>query len=91
MLITKQNFSLSFSFSFWTNVNKNKFLGGIRIPKIVDQAGNIIHLEDNQSEDTFRPTFICPGKEDQDLVQLIVEKMDNEAKEIPTIAKYTFK
>ena len=38
-------------------------------------------MEDNQSEDTFRPTFIAPGKEKGDLPRDLVERMDKEAEE----------
>ena len=43
---------------------RNIIVGGFRIPKIVDKSGNLIHLEENQSDLTFRTTFLCPGKED---------------------------
>ena len=48
---------------------------------ITDKDGNTLHLEDNQSEDTFRPTFLIPGKENEDLVRIVVERMDKEAQE----------
>ena len=38
-------------------------------------------MEDNQSEYTFRPIFICPGKEDSKLVRLLIERMDKECEE----------
>ena len=37
-------------------------------------------MEDNQSEDTVRPIFLIPGKEKDDLVRIMVERMDKEAK-----------
>ena len=66
---------------------KKTFLGAVRIPKIVDKDGNIIHLEENQSENTVRPIFLCPGKETAkgDLVRALVERMDREAEENQTI------
>ena len=48
---------------------------------IKDKAGNIIHLEENQSEDTVRPIFLIPGKEKEDLVRIFVERLDKEAQE----------
>ena len=53
----------------------------MRAPLITDKAGNIIHLEENQSEDTVRPIFLVPGKEKEDLVRIIVDRMDKEAQE----------
>ena len=53
---------------------------------ITDKSGNIIHLEDDQSEETFRPTFIVPGKEKGDLVRDLVERMDKEAEENQVIS-----
>ena len=66
---------------------RNMIIGGDRIPLITDKIGNVIHLEDNQSEATFRPTFLCPGKETQtgELVRSIIERMDKEAEELPSI------
>ena len=48
---------------------------------ITDKAGNVLHLEDNQSEDTVRPIFLIPGKEKDELVRILVNRMDKEAKE----------
>ena len=48
---------------------------------ILDKFGNVIHLEENQSEYTCRPFFICPGKEDSELVRSLIERMDRECKE----------
>ena len=38
-------------------------------------------MEDNQSEDTFRPTFLVPGKENEELVRTVVVRLDKEARE----------
>ena len=56
-------------------------IGGIRIPMIIDKSGKVIHLEDSQSDETFRTTFIIPGNEDpkSELVRSIVGRMDREA------------
>ena len=66
---------------------RNMVLGVFRIPLITDKFGNIIHLEDNQSEETCRPTLLCPGKEDQTggLVRSIIERMDRESAELQSI------
>ena len=53
----------------------------MRAPLITDKAGNIIHLEENQSEDTVRPIFLVPGKEKEELVRKLVDRMDKEAQE----------
>ena len=38
-------------------------------------------MEENQSEYTCRPVFICPGKEDAKLVRSLIERFDRECKE----------
>ena len=60
---------------------QNVFLGAARPVIITDKAGKIIFFENDQSEDTFRPTFIVPGKEKGELVREIVERLDKEAEE----------
>ena len=66
---------------------RNMIIGVVRIPLITDKFGNVIHLEDNQSDETCRPTFLCPGKEDQTggLVRSIIERMDRESEELQSI------
>ena len=43
---------------------RNLIIIGFRVVMIVDKHGNLIHLEQNQSEETFRTIGLCPGKED---------------------------
>ena len=59
-------------------------LGGFRVPLITDKSGKVIHHEDNQSDETLRPTFLIPGQEDakSELVRNIVERMDREAESL---------
>ena len=66
---------------------RNLILGGQRLVLITDKSGNRIFLEENQSEETFRPTFLCPGKEDAtgELVRSIIERLDKEAKELQSV------
>ena len=33
---------------------RNLIIVGFRIPKIIDKRGNLVHLEENQAEETFR-------------------------------------
>ena len=42
-------------------------------------------LEESQSEETFRPTFMIPGKEKGDLIRTIIEQLDHEVEAIPVI------
>ena len=65
---------------------RNLIIIGFRIAKIIDNRGNLVHLEEDQSEETFRTTALCPGKEDQDLVRAIVERLDQEAKELQSVS-----
>ena len=60
-------------------------LGGIRGPLITDKSGKIVFLEESQSEETFRPTFLIPGKEQGDLIRTIIEQFDHEAAALPFI------
>ena len=62
-------------------------MGGIRAPMIIDKSGKVIHLEESQSDETLRPLFIIPGKEDpkSQLVREIMERMDREAEANQTI------
>ena len=64
---------------------RNLIIIGFRSSKIIDQEGNLIHLEENQSDETFRTTGLCPGKESRELVEEIVERLDREAKELPSV------
>ena len=60
-------------------------LGVIRLVLIKDKAGNIIFLEDSQSEETCRPIFLIPGKEKGQLIRTIVEQLDHEVEALPVI------
>ena len=57
------------------------FSVGCRIPLILDKSGRVIFLERSQSDDTFRPNAIIPGKETakSTMVRTIVERLDSEA------------
>ena len=64
---------------------RNLIIVAFRVSIIIDNAGNLVHLEDNQSDETCRPIGLCPGKEDQVLVRAIVDRLDQEAEELQSI------
>ena len=52
---------------------------------ITDKSGKVVHHEDSQSDETFIPTSLIPGKEDEALVRRIVTRLDHEAEDLQVI------
>ena len=53
-------------------------IGGIRIFRIMDDDGNIIFEEEDESTDSVSPYFLINGTESEDRVRWICEFIDRE-------------